>query len=70
MSIRTQVETVRNELREGFDVIVFDADSGQAKSAAVMSGGEKIWVNEAITRAIPLYLARSSTATGNECSCT
>jgi exonuclease SbcC len=60
VSIRTQVETVKKELREGFDVIVFDADTGQAKSAGVMSGGEKIWVNEAITRAIALYLARSS----------
>ena len=25
-----------------------------------MSGGERIWINEALTRAIALYLARSS----------
>jgi DNA repair protein SbcC/Rad50 len=60
VSIRTQVETVRKELREGFDVVVFDADTGQAKSVAVMSGGERIWINQALTRAIALYLARSS----------
>jgi DNA repair protein SbcC/Rad50 len=60
VSIRTQVETVKKELREGFDVVVFDADTGQAKSVAVMSGGERIWINEALTRAIALYLARSS----------
>ena len=60
VSIRTQVETARKELREGFDVVVFDADTGQAKSVAVMSGGERIWINEALTRAIALYLARSS----------
>ena len=60
VSIHTQVETVKKKLREGFDVVVFDADTAQAKSVAVMSGGEKIWVNEAITRAIALYLARSS----------
>ncbi|HTO44828.1 MAG TPA: DNA repair protein, partial [Burkholderiales bacterium] len=60
VSIRTQVETVKRELREGFDVVVFDAETGQAKSVAVMSGGERIWINEALTRAIALYLARSS----------
>ena len=60
VSIRTQVETVKKELREGFDVVVFDADTGQGKSVGVMSGGERIWINEALTRAIALYLARSS----------
>jgi DNA repair protein SbcC/Rad50 len=60
VSIRTQVETVKKELREGFDVVVFDADTGQAKSVGVMSGGERIWINEALTRAIALYLARTS----------
>jgi exonuclease SbcC len=60
VSIRTQVETVKKELREGFDVVVFDANTGQAKSVGVMSGGERIWINEALTRAIALYLARAS----------
>jgi exonuclease SbcC len=60
VSIRTQVETAKKELREGFDVVVFDADTGQAKSVGVMSGGERIWINEALTRAIALYLARAS----------
>ena len=60
VSIRTQIETVKKELREGFDVVVFDADTGQAKSVGVMSGGERIWINEALTRAIALYLARAS----------
>jgi exonuclease SbcC len=64
VSIRTQVETVKKELREGFDVVVFDADTGQAKSVGVMSGGERIWINEALTRAIALYLARAS---GHHC---
>jgi exonuclease SbcC len=60
VSILTQVETVKRELREGFDVVVFDADTGQAKSVGVMSGGERIVINEALTRAIALYLARAS----------
>jgi DNA repair protein SbcC/Rad50 len=42
VSIPTQVETVKRELREGFDVVVFDADTGQAKGVGVMSGGERI----------------------------
>jgi exonuclease SbcC len=57
--IDTQVETAREELREGFDVVVFDADSGQSKSLEMMSGGQRVWVNEALTRAIALYLAQS-----------
>jgi exonuclease SbcC len=60
VSIRTQVETVKRELREGFDVIVFDADTGQSRSVAVMSGGERIWINECLTRAIALYLANGT----------
>ncbi len=60
VTIRTQVETAKKELREGFDVVVFDADTGHAKSVGVMSGGERIVINEALTRAIALYLARSS----------
>ncbi len=60
VSIRTQVQTVKKELREGFDVMVFDADTGQAKSVGVMSGGERIFINEALTRAIALYLAHAS----------
>jgi exonuclease SbcC len=58
--IDTQVETAREELREGFDVVVFDADTGQSKSLEVMSGGQRVWINECLTRAIALYLAQSS----------
>jgi exonuclease SbcC len=60
VSIRTQVETIKRELREGFDVIVFDAETGQSRSVAVMSGGERIWINECLTRAIALYLANGT----------
>lgn len=57
VSIVTQVETAKKELREGFDVTVFDAQTGDSKSVDVMSGGERVWINEALTRAIALYLA-------------
>ena len=60
VSIRTQVETAKDELREGFDVVVFDADTGQSKSLEVMSGGQRVWINECLMRAIALYLAQSS----------
>ena len=60
VSITTQVETAKKDLREGFDVIVFDADSGESKSVTVMSGGEKVWLNECLTRAIAIYLTQAS----------
>lgn len=60
VSITTQVETARKDLKEGFDVIVFDAETGASKSVAMMSGGEKVWIDEALTRAIAVYLAQSA----------
>jgi DNA repair protein SbcC/Rad50 len=57
LEIRTQVATAKGELREGFDVIVHDGQSGESKSVTLLSGGEKTWINEALTRAIALYLA-------------
>lgn len=60
VSITTQVETARKDLKEGFDVIVFDAETGASKSVAMMSGGERVWIDEALTRAIAVYLAQSA----------
>jgi len=60
VSITTQVETAKKELKEGFDVIVFDADTGASKSVSMMSGGERVWIDEALTRAIAVYLAQSA----------
>ena len=60
MSITTQVETARKDLKEGFDVIVFDAETGASKSVGMMSGGERVWIDEALTRAIAVYLAQSA----------
>jgi DNA repair protein SbcC/Rad50 len=60
VAIRTQVETAKGEAREGFDIEVHDTESGDAKSVALMSGGERIWVNECLTRAVALYLAQQS----------
>ena len=60
VSIHTLVENGKGESREGFDVIVHDGESGQCKSVALMSGGERVWINECLTRAVALYLAQSS----------
>jgi exonuclease SbcC len=60
VSITTQVETARKDLKEGFDVVVFDAETGASKSVALMSGGERVWIDEALTRAIAVYLAQSA----------
>lgn len=55
-------ETVKSTgvQKETFDVIVFDSESDTSKSVSDMSGGERIWINEALTRAIALYQAQSS----------
>ena len=60
VSMRTQKETAKGDLKEGFDIVVFDADTQEGKSVEKMSGGERVWINEAITRAIALYLSAES----------
>ena len=58
VSITTLQETAKGEQREGFDILVHDAETGQAKSVNAMSGGERVWVNECLVRAVALYLAQ------------
>jgi exonuclease SbcC len=60
VSIRTLVETGKGETREGFDIVVHDAESDESKSVSTMSGGERVWIDHALTRAIALYLAQHS----------
>jgi len=60
LSIRTQVETVKGEAREGFEIVVHDADNGHSKPVTQMSGGERVWINDCLTRAVALYVAQSS----------
>jgi exonuclease SbcC len=60
VSIHTLVETGKGEQREGFDIVVHDGESGESKSVGLMSGGERVWVNESLTRAVALYLAQHS----------
>jgi len=60
VSITRQAETAKGELREGFEILVHDAERNEAKAVEDMSGGERVWINEALTRGIALYFARES----------
>ncbi len=60
ISLLTQVETKKGEQREGFVIEVHDGESGQSKRVEQMSGGERLWVNECLVRAVALYLAQHS----------
>jgi exonuclease SbcC len=60
VSLKTLVETAKGEAREGFDIVVHDAESGETKSVTQMSAGERVWINESLTRAIALHLTQNS----------
>lgn len=57
VEIRTQRALANGELREGFEILVHDADNDSTKVVGVMSGGQKVWINESLTRGIALYIA-------------
>ncbi len=57
VSIQTQATTAKGDMKETFDIRVFDGETGDDKSVRDMSGGQKIYINEALTRAIALYQA-------------
>lgn len=60
VDIRTQRSLANGELREGFEILVHDAESEESKPVTVMSGGEKVWINECLTRGIALYLGNNA----------
>ena len=60
VSIETQTTNAKGELKEGFDIMVHDSERDESKKLSDMSGGEKVWINEALTRGIALYLSRES----------
>lgn len=60
VSLLTQVETKKGEQREGFVIEVHDGESGQSKRVEQMSGGERVWINECLVRAVALYLSQHS----------
>ncbi|MCK4120431.1 AAA family ATPase [Ralstonia nicotianae] len=62
IGIHTQTELANGEKREGFEIRVHDAQADSDKGFAVMSGGQKVWINECLTRGIALYRAQDAGA--------
>lgn len=60
ISIQTQEQTAAGLQRETFNVMVEDTLRGETKLLELMSGGEKVWINECLVRALSLYMARTS----------
>ncbi len=62
-SIRFDTQAAKADgrsLKETFDITVFDAETNEAKSIKRLSGGEKTWVEDAITKAICIYNKNTS----------
>ena len=57
LQVITQSTNGKGELREDFDIIVHDGSRNESKSLKLVSGGERVWINECLTRAIALYLS-------------
>ncbi|QET04003.1 AAA family ATPase (plasmid) [Cupriavidus pauculus] len=60
IAIQTQTALASGEMREGFSINVIDADNDTMKEFGVMSGGQKVWINECLTRGIALYRAQDA----------
>jgi exonuclease SbcC len=60
VEIQTQRTLANGETREGFEILVHDAESDSSKAVGVMSGGQKVWINECLTRGVALYIAANA----------
>lgn len=62
-SVRIDTQAAKADgkgLKETFDIVIFDSERNESKSLRSMSGGERVWIEEAITRAISLYNSSKS----------
>lgn len=62
-SIRFDTQAAKADgrsLKETFDITVFDAETNEAKSIKRLSGGERTWIEDAITKAICVYNKNAS----------
>lgn len=62
-SVKIDTQAVKADgkgTKETFDITVYDSERDESKSLKTMSGGEKVWIEEAVTRAISLYNAQRS----------
>ncbi|MFS8934700.1 AAA family ATPase [Cupriavidus taiwanensis] len=58
IAIQTQTTLASGEARESFSIAVLDAENDSSKEFSVISGGQKVWINECLTRGIALYRAQ------------
>lgn len=61
-SVRIDTQHLNSDgtYREDFDIKVFDANTGEAKSLVDMSGGERIWNNDALCAATGVLMNQQS----------
>ncbi|HRO59098.1 MAG TPA: DNA repair protein, partial [Burkholderiaceae bacterium] len=60
VEVCTQTATAKGEQRETFEIVVHDGVRDESKSLRLVSGGERVWINECLTRAIALYLSENT----------
>ncbi|SDD58894.1 exonuclease SbcC [Cupriavidus sp. YR651] len=60
VAIETQTKLANGDAREGFAITALDADNDSKKDFGVLSGGQKVWINECLTRGIALYRAQDA----------
>jgi len=58
--LSTQSETATGVQKESFEIHVEDTLRGESKLLGDMSGGEKVWINECLVRAIALHMGQSA----------
>lgn len=60
ISLVTQAQTATGIQKEAFLIQVEDTQRGESKLLDAMSGGEKVWINECLVRAIALHMAQTA----------
>lgn len=60
IKLETQTKTQAGILKEAFVIQVEDTHRGEIKPFDLMSGGEKVWINECLVRAVALHIAQAS----------
>lgn len=55
----TQSARVDGSMKEDFDIVVFDSETGDERSVTEMSGGQAAYINDALTRGICLFNIQS-----------
>lgn len=53
--METQAEKLDGSMKETFDIVVIDADTGTEQSITECSGGQNLWLEDSITRGICLF---------------